>query len=321
MASTSGPGKSHRKGISLMDAVKMFDTEQKAESWFIEQRWPDGVTCPFCQSTAVSPRPSRKPQPFRCRTCRKDFSVKTGTVLHSSNIPLSKWAIGFYLFMTSLKGVSSMKLHRDLGITQRSAWHMAHRIRETLDSTGGKFAGPVEADETYIGGKEGNKHESKKLNAGRGTVGKAPVAGVKDRDTNEIRTEVVERTDKGTLQNFVIRHTGADATVYTDEAAAYRGILRAHETVAHGAGEYVREMAHTNGMESHWAMFKRGIAGVYHHISVKHLPRYSTEFEGRHNRRPMDTAAQMGRMAREAYGKRLTYATLIGQPARGIIGA
>ena len=311
MASTSGPGKSHRKGISLMDAVKMFDTEQRAESWFIEQRWPDGVTCPFCQSTEVSPRPSRKPQPFRCRTCRKDFSVKTGTVLHSSNIPLSKWAIGFYLFMTNLKGVSSMKLHRDLGITQRSAWHMSHRIRETLDATGGKFAGPVEADETYIGGKEGNKHEFKKLKAGRGTVGKAPVAGIKDRATNQVRTTVVQKTDKGTLQNFVIRHTEANATVYTDEAAAYVGIPRAHEAVAHSAGEYVLEMAHTNGMESHWAMFKRGIAGVYHHISVKHLGRYTTEFEGRHNRRPMHTAEQMGLMARKAYGKRLTYAALI----------
>ena len=316
MASTSGPGKSHRKGISLMDAVKMFDTEQKAESWFIEQRWPDGVTCPFCNSDAVSPRPSRKPQPFRCRTCRKDFSIKTGTVLHSSNISLSKWAIGFYLFMTNLKGVSSMKLHRDLGITQRSAWHMAHRIRETLDATGGKFAGPVEADETYIGGKEGNKHESKKLNAGRGPVGKAPVAGLKDRETNQVRTTVVQSTNKATLQGFVIRNTEANATVYTDEASAYVGIPRAHEAVAHSAGEYVREMAHTNGMESHWAMFKRGIAGVYHHISVKHLPRYSTEFEGRHNRRPMNTAEQMGKMAREADGKRLTYAVLTGSAHR-----
>lgn len=157
MATQSGPGKSYRKGISLVDAVKMFDTEQKAEAWFIEQRWPDGVTCPFCQSKEVSPRASRKPQPFRCRSCRKDFSVKTGTVLHSSNLPLSKWAIGFFLFMTNLKGVSSMKLHRDLGITQRSAWHMAHRIRETLATTGGKFDGPVEADETYIGGKEGEQ--------------------------------------------------------------------------------------------------------------------------------------------------------------------
>ena len=195
MATKSGPGKAHRKGITLMDVVKQFDTEAKAETWFVEQRWPDGVTCPFCQSQEVSPRPSRKPQPFRCRACRRDFSVKTGTVLHSSNIPLSKWALGFYLFMTNLKGVSSMKLHRDLGVSQKSAWHMAHRIRETLDTTGGKFAGPVEADETYIGGLEKNKHASKKLKAGRGGVGKTPVVGVKDRETNQVRTEVVPFTN------------------------------------------------------------------------------------------------------------------------------
>jgi len=311
MAKSSGPGKSHRKGITLADAVKMFDTEEKAEAWFVSQRWPDGVTCPFCQSKEVSPRASRKPQPFRCRSCRKDFSVKTGTVLHSSNLPLSKWAIGFYLFMTNLKGVSSMKLHRDLGITQKSAWHMAHRIRETLCSTGGKFAGPVEADETYVGGKEHNKHESKKLRAGRGAVGKTPVAGVKDRETNQVRAEVVLSTNKATLQGFVLRHTREGAMVYTDEAAAYRGIPRPHEAVAHSANEYVRGMAHTNGMESYWAMFKRGIVGVYHWISVKHLGRYNTEFSGRHNRRPLDTAKQMGMMVRAAYGRRLTYAALI----------
>ena len=311
MATKSGPGKAHRKGITLMDVVKQFDTEAKAETWFVEQRWPDGVTCPFCQSQEVSPRPSRKPQPFRCRACRRDFSVKTGTVLHSSNIPLSKWAIGFYLFMTNLKGVSSMKLHRDLGVSQKSAWHMAHRIRETLDTTGGKFAGPVEADETYIGGLEKNKHASKKLKAGRGAVGKTPVVGVKDRGTNQVRTEVVQFTNKATLQGFVLEHTDPTATVYTDEARAYLGLPRFHESVAHSAGEYVRGMAHTNGLESHWAMFKRGIDGVYHHISVKHLPRYSQEFEGRHNRRPMDTAEQMGRMARMSDGKRLRYVDLV----------
>ena len=255
--------------------------------------------------------PVPRGQPFRCRACRKDFSVKTGTVLHSSNISLSKWAIGFYLFMTKFKGVSSMKLHRDLGISRKAAWHMAHRIRESLDVTDEKFAGPVEVDETYIGGKESNKPVSKKLRAGRGTVGKTPVAGFKDRATNQIHTEVVKSTNKKTLQGFVIRHKEDEATVYTDEHASYKGIPRPHEAVAHSAGECVREMAYTNGLESQWALFKRGLDGVYHHASVKHLPRYSNEFEDRHNNRPKDTVDQMATLARNADGKRLRYRDLV----------
>ena len=255
--------------------------------------------------------PSVQTPLYHCNDCKYDFTVKVGTIMEDSKIPLRKWALAFYLMSTNLKGVSSMKLHRDLGITQKSAWFMEHRIREVWDDeTAEKFAGPVEADETYIGGKESNKHEWKKLKAGRGSVGKTPVAGIKDRATNKVKTEVVESTNKATLQGFVVRNTEDDATVYTDEWASYKGIPRRHEAVAHGAGEYVRGMAHTNGMESHWATFKRGIDGVYHHISVKHLGRYANEFEGRHNVRPMDTVDQLAAMVRGAEGKRLTYVGL-----------
>ena len=305
------PGKHFRKGISLIDAVQRFSDEAEAEAWFVERRWPNGIRCPHCGSESIHERANRKPMPYHCRVCIRDFSVRTGTLLHSSKIPLSKWAIAFYLYSTHLKGVSSMKLHRDLGITQKTAWHMAHRIREAWDIEGAPFAGPVEADESFFGGKEKNKHAVDRKHLGRGTVGKAAVVGVKDRSTNLVAATPVDNTDRATLQGFVLDHTDPQALVFTDDHSAYDRISRKHETVRHSVSEYVRGQAHTNGMESFWSMLKRGYVGTYHQMSRKHLGRYVREFAGRHNLRPMDTAAQMEMMARGIVGKRLRYDDLI----------
>ena len=182
----------------------------------------------------------------------------------------------------------------------------------SLGRYGGAVLWSVEADETYVGGKEANKHTDKKQNAGRGTIGKAAVVGVRDRQTGQVSTTVVGQTDRRTLQEFVHSRTEPFATVYTDEAAAYQGMNRGHDSVSHGQKEYARGDVSTNGMESHWSLFKRGYHGTYHHMSEKHLGRYVHEFEGRHNVRPLDTADQMTELARGSVGKRLRYEDLIG---------
>ena len=218
-----------------------------------------------------------------------------------------------FLLTTSLKGVSSMKLHRDLGVTQKTAWFLAHRIRAALSENKTGFTGPVEIDETYMGGKRKNMSNAKRrelADTGRGAVGKTAVVGAKDRATKQVAARVVERTDRETLEGF-IKHVAADGSVfYTDEAGAYDGLPN-HESVKHSIGEYVRGQAHTNGVESFWSMLKRAHTGTFHKMSPKHLQRYVDEFSGRHNVRDHDTIDQLAAFCHGAESKRLRYTDLI----------
>ena len=302
------PGRSERKGIALADAVAMFANERDAEAWFVARRWPNGIYCPLC---GCGDRISRRDNRYRCGDCRGYFSVKTGTVMHDSKLSLSKWGLAFYLYSTQLKGVSSMKLHRDLGVTQKTAWHMAHRIREAWNAEIDKLAGEVEVDETFIGGLDKNKHKHKRPKVGRGPVSKVVVVGAKARNNKKVVLKVVPDTSKESLQGFVHDNVEEGSMVYTDEHRAYASLDYPHKVVEHRVAEFVNEAAHTNGIESHWAMLKRGYHGTYHHMSGKHLQRYVNEFAGRNNQRSLDTIDQMEVMAKGIVGKRLRYNDLV----------
>ena len=309
------PGKSDRKGISLVKITDMFPNNEAAEKWIIEQRWPDGPYCPHCGSLNVQSGIKHSSMTHRCRDCsnRPMFSLKTGTVMKGTQLGYREWAIAIYLMSTSLKGVSSMKLHRDLDVTQKTAWYLAHRLRESWKTDGqGMFSGPVEVDETYMGGKRKNMPKAKRVNLkGRGGAGKTAIVGAKDRATNAVSAKVVENTDAKTLQGFVADHAASDATICTDEASAYQGLPYEHETVKHSVGEYVNGMAHVNGIESFWSMLKRAHKGTFHKISPKHLDRYVQEFVGRHNIRRSDTIDQMQAMVKGLEGDPLRYRDLI----------
>jgi transposase-like protein len=297
--------------ISTFQLFEIFPDAESARVYLEGRLWPNGPRCPVCgMGERITVRSGGF---YRCNQCKEDFTVRTGTIFERSHVPLHKWVYAMYLLVTARKGISSMQLSKEIGITQKSAWFVLHRLREACGGKDlSKLRGIIEIDETFVGGKEANKHENKKLKAGRGTVGKTPVLGMRERGGRTVAMPIAG-TDAETIQSAIHQHVEPGSVIHTDEAGAYRGIDGFdHGTVNHSAGEYVRDGVTTNSIESVFAVLKRGIYGVYHHTSEKHLGRYVDEFSFRLNEGNVKnhTLTRLDSFVDGVAGKRLTYKRL-----------
>lgn len=307
-----------RSTISTFKLFELFPDQETARLYLESRIWPDGVRCPFCSSNRVT---ARRGGYYRCNACDEgeNFTIRTNTIFERSHIPLHKWVYAMYLLVTARKGISSMQLAKEIGVTQKSAWFMLQRLREACGSDDDldKLRGEVEIDECFVGGKEANKHDWKKQRLGRGPVGKTAVLGMRERG-GRTRAKVIEERTLDSIHGEIHGNIEVGSQLYTDDHLVFNGLdglFYKHDTVTHTAGEYARGPVSTNSIESVWAVLKRGLHGVYHHASPKHLGRYVDEFTFRLNAGNVarHTLERLDSFVDRVTGKRITYKQLIAE--------
>jgi len=272
--------------MNIISIYKTYPTHEACIKHLEKVRWTNIPVCPYCKSINQSELP--KELRYHCNNCNTSYSVTVGTIFHNTKLDLQKWFVALSLILNAKKGIASRQLARDIEVTKDTAWRMQMQVRKAMLEYGDLLTGIVEADETYIGGKNKNRHEDKKTEGGQGRGGedKTPVIGIKSRDGKVIAKKSKDVSGK-TLKAFINQNVAKGSTIMTDEWAGYNGLAKAysHFKVSHGKGEYVNGDIHTNGMENFWSLLKRGIFGQYHNLSEKHLNKYITEFCFRYNNR------------------------------------
>ena len=311
---------------TLFEAHKYFANPDVALAFMVKMRWPDGIVkCPRCDSAHVSL--SVKRRVWTCEDCpkRRQFSIKVGTIMEDSPIGIDKWIIGMWLIMGAKNGISSYELHRALGITQKSAWFLGHRIRFALQNGSiEKMSGHCEADETFIGGKARNMHKGKRKVKGTGPVAMTPVMGLLERTAGKgasrVVLKVVETTRKTELQGQVREYVLKGSQIHTDALKSYEGLADEYtHTVVDHAVEYVRGNVHTNGLENFWSLLKRTIKGTYVSVEPFHLFRYLDKQAFRFNERKDNDQGRFLKAFAGIFGKRLCYRALIGQDGAALL--